>query len=178
MHFSKQVKTIVGPLLTSLGFRDKIVSEDTIEFEYRDMLITASYDSQVSYEADFMFTFKSAKSSYSLNELKIVTGEAVNLQFATQITDESIMINWLEYVRSYLNVYLPLIIIDPLSYCKKLEETRSKLIENENKLRFESKVNQYWIQKDYKAIVKLVESYDGQLKELIKRKYDYSIKKL
>lgn len=179
MNFNNFTKEIIGPTLTFYGFILKNVIDGVLEFEQEKLIIFISYDYKVSFEVDVTFTFKKNSQSYNYSEIKEYFYNS-KINFATQITNNTNLILWLEELQNFLKEHLNNLLMNDIMVCYELEKKRKKNIYNyelnrSNRFLIEN-VEKYWIEKDYVGLITFIEKYNMNFEENIRRKYEYSKK--
>lgn len=150
------------------------------QYEGDKIRIIAAYDSGVSYEVSLTFSIQPYDDVYTFNELMSVYyqnelppfGNAVQFQELQQVRE------WLENVRGILSEILALLTSNPENVRAKLEESRLAFYEEEETRKMESKIAKCWLAKDYPEIIRLMKDYNGPLKDSIRKKYAYALKKM
>jgi hypothetical protein len=180
MDFNKLERSIVEPVLFSFGFVLKDETEGGLEYGHTELDITIAYDYKVSYEVDVMFLFKYNNTCYVFRELKeYLYGLPPNLTAATQITDEAVMIQWLESVKAFFEEKLAYILENIVQVGtdlkhKKEQENEVYAQERDNR-QLQVEIEKLWSDKDYAGLVKLLEKHSDSLEGSTRKKYEYAI---
>lgn len=177
--FNSNVKKIAGETLVRHGFTLSNEFEGMLDYENEHIVVSFTYDSNHSYEADLTLLFKDDNTFYSYNELQEFFGHKVAHR-ATQITSEEVMKKWLKSVQEFLYSNLS----DIVQYTEKtklgLKKISNQRVKEYNRDREEryllSNVEKYWNEKDYAGLVAFLKNYNGEIKGVVEKKYKYALK--
>ena len=126
------------------------------------------------------YTFRNQfpKDVFSLNDLKFVLFGYEKKYIATQIISEFEFEKWIDELCVFLKENINKLFSKEL----QINLNKQKIIDSENYFNeaenryLINKVDDLWHAKDYPNLVKVIEDYKGEIPELIRKKYLYSLK--
>lgn len=182
MNFNTIAKEVIGTFLTLFDFFLKEDLNGIVKYDHKIITIILTYDFNRSYEVNASFFFKKNDSLYTLAELKEYLKKDKNRFIAIQILEEDELKTWCKEVKDFLENYLDELLNNDVETCVKLESLRNQnAIDYNNKrdeILFNEDVGKLWRNKDYTGLVRLIENYNGNIEGVVKKKYEYAIKKI
>lgn len=181
MNFNKTVKDIIGSVFSLFEFVLKKESKGIIEYEHKILSISITYDFNRSFEVDVNFHFKANDEFYTIAELREYLYKEKNQFIATQILEKDKLKLWLQEVKVLLEKHLDKLIQNHVKICFELDGLRKQNVidynREHNERFFRDDLEKRWKSKDYVGLVRLVDNYKGTIDGVIKKKYEYAIKK-